>query len=73
MSEIDVAEKVARRLEGKKLFTFKAVERVYYEADIEAEDEEKAREIWQMMDLSSYIVDSEDFETYEVRCHDEEE
>ena len=73
MAEIDVAEKVARRLEGKKLFTFRAKETVYYEADIEAEDEDKAREIWHRMDLNQYIVHGENFETYEVICHDGEE
>ena len=73
MTDEAIAEKVTRRMEGKKRYTFKASELVYYEFDCEAENEDEAWDMYNSVILTDYIVYSHSFQTDEVICHDEEE
>ena len=45
MSDNDIAEQVAERLEGRKLFRVQSSEQVYYTRDVYAINEEEAQSI----------------------------
>ena len=73
MTEEQVAEKVARRLAGKKLWRFTASEVVHYEFECEATDEEDAYEQYNNADLDEHIVDRREFETHGVFEEEDED
>ena len=74
MTEDEVtAERVARRLEGKKKWKFTGSELVYYEFDCEAIDEDDAYKQWHEADLDQCIVDRREFKTEDVYCEDNDE
>lgn len=67
MNEEKTVEQVIAKLEGKKVrVTYYASETVYYETTIEATTREEADEIYYNGGESCDVVDSQDFQTYDI-------
>lgn len=67
MNEEKTVERVIAKLEGKKVrVTYYASETVYYETTIEATTREEADEIYYNGGESCDVVDSQDFQTYDI-------
>ena len=62
----EIAEKVAERLEGKKLYRVHSMETVYYARDVYATNTDDAEEICSEDGDWGEIVDGNNFEVSEV-------
>lgn len=65
--ETKIAEAVAERLEGRKLFTVSSRETVYYYRDVYANSKEEAEDICMQDGDWGEISDGHDFEVYDVQ------
>lgn len=65
-NETQIAEQVAERLEGKKLYVVRARETVYYRREVYATDPFNAEEVCSEDGDWGDIVDGNDFEVYDV-------
>lgn len=65
-NETQIAEQVAERLEGKKLYVVRARETVYYRREVYATSEFNAEEVCSEDGDWGDIVDGNDFEVYDV-------
>ena len=66
-NETQIAEQVAERLEGKKLFTVASRETVYYYRDVYACSAEEAENICMKEGDWGEISEGQDFEVYDVQ------
>jgi hypothetical protein len=66
MSDNNIAEQVAERLEGKKLFTVSSRETLFYHRDVYAFDADEAENICMEDGKWGDASDSSDFETLSV-------
>lgn len=66
MNDNEIAEKVAERLEGKKLFRVHSTETVYYSRDVYAMSQFEAEEVCNEDGDWGEIVDGNNFEVSEV-------
>ena len=66
MSDNNIAEQVAERLEGKKLFTVSSRETLFYHRDVWAMDASEAEDICMEDGEWGDASDSSDFETLSV-------
>ena len=66
MNDKEIAEQVAERLEGKKLFTVSSKETIYYYRDVYAFDADEADEICSESGEWGEASDSSDFEVTSI-------